>query len=254
MYLCNAIVRRIVKMTIEEQILEAVASTDSFTVSDLQDRLDGRLGLDRIRLNWYLSRMADAGRLVREGRGIYTVADKRKVFEPEVGDDAKTLYAQVHETFPEVGICVYEGPWLFQFMHHLPSNQILYIEVEKDVAETVFHRLQDDGRTVYLRPDADLIYKYVNMDRGAVFVKNLTSESPLQTIDGIKVPTLEKLLVDMFCDPDFFYLQGGEYHRIMHNARSRYAINRSRLLRYAQRRNVADKIQTIYDNSEYDID
>lgn len=241
-------------MTIEEHILEAASLMDSFTVSDVQDRLGGQLNLDRTRLNWYLSRMADAGRLVRVGRGIYTVADKRKVFEPEIGEDAKTLYAQFHEAFPEVGMCVYEGPWLFRFMHHLPSNQILYIEVEKDVAESVFHRLQEEGRTVYLRPDADLIYKYVNMDRGAVFVKNLTTESPLQTIDGIKVPTLEKLLVDMYCDPDFYYLQGGEYHRIMHYARSSYAINRSRLLRYARRRNVTDKIQTIFDNSEYDID
>ncbi len=245
---------RIEKMTIEEHILEAASSMDSFTVSDVQDRLVGQFNLDRTRLNWYLSRMANAGRLVRVGRGIYTVSDKRKVFEPEIGEEAKTLYAQFHETFPEVGMCVYEGPWLFQFMHHLPSNQVLYIEVEKDVAESVFHRLQDEGKTVYLRPYADLIYKYVNMDRGAVFVKNLTSESPLQTIDGIKVPTLEKLLVDMCCDPDFYYLQGGEYHHIMHNARSRYAINRSRLLRYARRRNVADKIQTIYDNCEYDID
>ena len=241
-------------MTIEEHILEAVSSKDSFTVSDIQDRVGGQLNLDRTRLNWYLSRMADAGRLVRVGRGIYTVSDKRKVFEPEIGEEAQTLYAQFHETFPEVGICVYEGPWLFQFMHHLPSNQILYIEVEKDIAESVFHRLQDEGKTVYLRPDADLIYRYVNMDRDAVFVKSLTTESPLQTISGIKVPTLEKLLVDMYCDPDFYYLQGSEYHHIMHNARSRYAINRSRLLRYARRRNVADKIQNIFDNSEYDID
>ncbi|MBR0300848.1 MAG: type IV toxin-antitoxin system AbiEi family antitoxin domain-containing protein, partial [Bacteroidales bacterium] len=93
-------------MTIEEHILEAASLMDSFTVSDVQDRLGGQLNLDRTRLNWYLSRMADAGRLVRVGRGIYTVADKRKVFEPEVGDDAKTLYAQFHEAFPEVGMCV----------------------------------------------------------------------------------------------------------------------------------------------------
>ena len=40
----------------------------------------------------------------------------------------------------------------------------------------------------------------------------------------------------------------------MHNARSRYVINLSRLLRYARRRNVAKVIQTLYESSEYDID
>ena len=122
-------------MTIEEHILEAVSSKDSFTVSDIQDRVGGQLNLDRTRLNWYLSRMADAGRLVRVGRGIYTVSDKRKVFEPEIGEEAKALYAQFHETFPEVGVCVYEGPWLFQFMHH-HSIAILFIKFNRCINNT----------------------------------------------------------------------------------------------------------------------
>lgn len=241
-------------MTIESQILEVAASFDSFSVSQLLEGLGGTLSLDRTRLNWYLSRLAEDGKIVRVSHGKYTVAGKEKLFRPEPGPKAAGLYRQFRAAFPEVSMCVYEGPWLSQFMHHLASNQVTYIEVEKDIAETVFHRLQDEGETVFLRPDADLIYKYVNMDAGAVFVKHLTSESPLQTVSETKVPTLEKLLVDMYCDPDFFYLQGAEYNRIMHSARSRYVINLSRLLRYARRRNVAGAIQTIYENSEYDID
>lgn len=241
-------------MTIEGQILEAAASMDSFSVADLQERLGTALHLERPRLNWYLARMAEDGKIVRVARGTYAVSAGRKLFRPEPGPKAAGLYRRFHEEFPQMGICVYEGPWLFRFMHHLSSNQVTYIEVEKDIAETVFHRLQDEGETVFLRPDADLIYKYVNMDAGAVFVKSLTSESPLQTAGETKVPTLEKLLVDMYCDPDFFYLQGAEYHRIMHNARSQYVINLSRLLRYARRRNVAGAIQTIYENCAYDID
>ena len=241
-------------MTIESQILEAAASLDSFTVTELMKGLGGTLILERTRLNWYLARLAENGKIVRVSRGRYMVAGRAKVFRPEPGPKAAGLYRKFREEFPQVGICVYEGPWLFQFMHHLASNQVTYIEVEKDIAETVFHRLQDEGETVFLRPDADLIYKYVNMDGSVVFVKHLTSESPLQTVSEIKVPTLEKLLVDMYCDPDFFYLQGAEYNRIMHNARSRYVINLSRLSRYAHRRNVAKAIQTLYESSEYDID
>ena len=250
-------------MTIESQILDAAASLDSFTVTELMKILGGTLSLERVRFNWYLARLAEDGKIVRVSRGtymvsgrakVYMVSGRAKVFRPEPGPKAAGLYRKFREEFPQVGICVYEGQWLFQFMHHLASNQVTYIEVEKDIAETVFHRLRDEGETVFLRPDADLIYKYVNMDGSAVFVKHLTSESPLQTVSEIKVPTLEKLLVDMYCDPDFFYLQGAEYNRIMHNARSRYVINLSRLSRYAHRRNVARAIQIIYESSEYDID
>lgn len=241
-------------MTIEGQILELAASMESFTVVELQERLAGTPSLERTRLNWYLARMAEDGKIVRIGHGVYAVAGGKKLFRPEPGPKAAGLYRRFSEAFPEVGMCVYEGPWLFPLMHHLPSNQVTYIEVEKDIAESVFHALQDEGETVFLRPDADLIYKYVNMDAGAVFVKHLTSESPLQSVGGVRIPTLEKLLVDVYCDPDFFYLQGAEYNRIMHSARTLYVINLSRLLRYARRRNVAEAIQTIYEGSEYDID
>ena len=80
--------------------------------------------------------------------------------------------------------------------------------------------------------------KYVYLGSAPIIVKNLVSESPLQRIKEIKIPTLEKLLVDMYCDPDFYYLQGGEYWRIMHNAHS-YAINTSKMFRYATRRHAA---------------
>ena len=241
-------------MTIERQILDAAASLSTFTVAELKESLGDTLRLARARLNWYLFKLADEGKIVRIAHGQYAAKDSKKLFTPQPSQDAIELYNQFHADFPEINICVYEGPWIFQFMHHLASNQVTYIEVEKDIAETVFHTLQDQGKTVFLRPDKDLIYKYVNMDQGAIFVKNLTSESPLQTIDGIKVPTLEKLLVDMFVDQDFFYLQGSEYNRIMHNARSRYVINQSRLFRYARRRNVSERIKNIFESSIYDID
>ena len=240
--------------TIENQILDHAALLGVFTADDLQNSLEGSLPLDRSRLNWYLAHMADAGSVVRIARGTYTVSDDRRAFAPEVSEQAQSRYKQFNADFPEIKLCVYEGPWLLQFMHHLASNQITYIEIEKDVAETVFHRLKNEGKEVYFRPDEEFIYNYVNLGSPAIFVKNLISESPLQTISGIKVPTLEKMLVDMYCDSDFFYLQGGEYHRIMRNARSRYTINITRMLRYARRRNVSEAIKTIYENSQYDID
>lgn len=241
-------------MTIESQILDAAASLSTFTVAELKESLGDALILPRARLNWYLSKLSDEGKIVRIARGQYAARDSKKIFTPKPSQDSISLYNQFHADFPEINICVYEGPWIFQFMHHLASNQVIYIEVEKDIAETVFHTLQDLGKTVFLRPDKDLIYKYVNMDQGAIFVKNLTSESPLQEVSGIKIPTLEKLLVDMFVDPDFFYLQGNEYNRIMHNARTHYVINQSRLLRYARRRNVSERIKNIFESSLYDID
>lgn len=241
-------------MTIEKRILENVKNLETFNAGVIEGLLSDDASLDRARLNWYLAKLAGEGSIVRIGRGMYRVSGPNRVFLPEVSDETIILFNRVREWFPEIKMCVYEGPWISRFMHHLASNQITYVEVEKDVAETVFHRLRDSGQVTYLRPDKQMIYNYINLDQPAVFVKKLTTESPLQTMSDIQIPTLEKLLVDMYGDSDFYYLQESEYFHIMHNARIHFAINVSRLLRYARRRGVSDEIKQIFDNSLNDID
>lgn len=68
-----------------------------------------------------------------------------------------------------------------------------------------------------------------------MFVKNLVSEAPLQKIDGIPVSTLEKNLVDIYCDKDFSYMRCSEYMRIAENVITLFNINKTKLLRYAKR-------------------
>ena len=62
------------------------------------------------------------------------------------------------------------------------------------------------------------------------------------------MPTLEKLLVDILRDADFFYLQGSESERIIENAFNLYAVNRSRLFRYADRRKAKEELSSIIEN------
>jgi hypothetical protein len=48
--------------------------------------------------------------------------------------------------------------------------------------------------------------------------------------------------VDINVDEDFYYLHGSEAFYFFRNAAEKNVINRSRLLRYARRRYVADKL------------
>ena len=79
-------------------------------------------------------------------------------------------------------------------------------------------------------------------------MKNLVSEAPLQVVSGIPMPTLEKILVDILRDSDFFYLQGSESEHIIENAFKMYSVNRSRLFRYSNRRKVKDELLSILNN------
>ena len=227
--------------------MDYAANRESFRALDLLEESQSLYPMSKTVLNAYLAKMVSQGKLERKGRGIYCKRNNY-LFSPEPSEKASNLYDSVRKAFPFTDICVYEGLWISPLMHHIANNQATYLEVEKVASEAVFHFIQNQDLTVFYRPDKVEMDKYVFLGSSPIIVKNLVSESPLQRIKGIKIPKLEKLLVDMYCDPDFFYLQGGEYWRIMHNAH-RYAINTSKMFRYATRRNVADELKEIWSNS-----
>lgn len=208
----------------------------------------------RASINTCLSRLVDAGKLSRVGHGLYTVNNAGQLFNPTISEKCKGLYAQVRSELPYAKLCVYEGQWLTPFMHHIAINNAVYVEAEKYADSTVFEKLKASGETVFLKPDSEMMYNYVDLSQDIIIVKPLISQSPLQDRDGIIVSTIEKLLVDLYCDKDFYYLQGAEYYHIMNAAQDLYALNKAALLRYAGRRNVREKIAKILEESKYDID
>ena len=189
--------------------------------------------------------LVNSGKLIRPSRGVYLKPDKG-IFRPQVSRDVMGIYKTLKNKYPFTKICVYEGPWISPLLHHIASNQTIYIEVEKDASEFVFDYLKADGVKAFYKPDQDMVYRYINLDERNVFVKNLVSEAPLQKSEDILVSTLEKMLVDIYCDQDFSYLQGSEYERIAENAMTIFNINKTKLLRYANRRGVKEELEKIY--------
>lgn len=122
-------------------------------------------------------------------------------------------------------------------MHHQPGRFYQLIEVEKDGMESLFYFLKDKNMSVYIDPSPELIKRYVMGEKEPWIVKSLVSESPTQEINGISTVTLEKILVDIFCDPIIFSAQqGSEMDQIFNEAFEKYAISESKMLRYADRR------------------
>lgn len=191
---------------------------------------------------WYLGQLVKAGKLVRVGRGRYSIATKQ-VFSISPDLSIVALYSELRRNYPFASFCIYRGSVIAPLQHHLAPNNIIYIETEKEATDAVFNYLQEKGYVVYIKPDREFIYRYVDLSKEAIFVKTLVSESPLQTINEIPMPTLEKLLVDINTDGDFFYLQEAESHYILENAVNLYTINENRLFRYARRRGIGKRIE-----------
>ena len=227
-----------------QEIMDYAALHSDFGLHDLYAHLDGEADISRQTVSWYLTKLTESGQLRRIGHGKYAKADKQKfIISPT--EEQQSLNEALKQHWPFAHFCIYDGSIISPLQHLLAANNITYIETEREATSAVFNHLRDEGLTAYLRPTRDLIYNYIDLSQPAIFVKPLITESPVQECNGVLMPTLEKLLVDLQKDADFFYLQETEGVNIFRNAMSLYTINESRLLRYASRRGIRKEIETI---------
>ena len=233
-----------------EYITKFAALHSAFSLPELMKAASDN-GFTPTTVNWTIREMARDGRLSRIGRGIYTAKGNQE-FEYGVDDALKKLSSTISEEYPSIGKCLYKGDIIAPLLHHLSHNALTYIEVERPLTEILFHRMKDEGHRVYLKPTWELLQDYADLSSEGIIIKPLVSGSPLSTMDGVPVPTLEKMIVDTICDEDFSYLRGGEWEYMLENAFGTFSVNISRLLRYAGRRGKEEEISEAIKKYRYD--
>ncbi|MDD2564278.1 MAG: hypothetical protein PHU27_08700 [Salinivirgaceae bacterium] len=134
-------------------------------------------------------------------------------------------------------MCIWSTSSFNEFMIHQPGRFYILIEVDKEATESVFFYLKEHKFSVLVEPTKEIVEKYLPDEKETLIVKSLVSEAPLQTINRINSPTIEKMLVDIFCDDILFApQQGSEMRTIFQEALIKYTVNESRMMRYADRR------------------
>ena len=225
----------------EKYILEYSAERASFRNCDLLTAAE-ESGYPKTAVNWFLHKLTSERKLSRIGRGVYSGV-LRQEFKNEPDEPLRKLARQIFDQYPGVRACFYQGTILSPLLHHLSYNALTYIEVQRELTEILFHRLQDAGEKVYLKPSREVMQNYIDISQSGIIIKPLISGSPVTIESGIPMPTLEKIIVDTLCDEDFSYLQGGEWEYIVDNSFSMFDINSSRLFRYAGRRGKMQEIK-----------
>ena len=187
-------------------------------------------------VNWRVYSLVQSGVLARIGRGQFAIG-KNRSYVPEISSKIKSIHSKLKKGFPYLRMCIWSTSSLNEFMIHQPGRFYILIEVDKEAARSVFFFLKEHRFSVFIEPTNDLIEKYFPDEKETLIVKSLVSEAPLQVKNRINLPTIEKILVDVFCDDVIFSAQqGSEMRTIFKEALSKYTINESRMMRYADRR------------------
>lgn len=199
----------------------------------------------RSTVDWRIYELNKEGVLHRIARGVYSLS-RTNSYIPEITRSQKLLFNSIKKQFPFVKICIWSTKWLNEFMLHQPGRFYTIIEIERDVMESVFYELKEQGKDVYLDPSEDVLDKYIINKKDPIIITSLTTEAPLQTINNVSTTTLEKMLVDLVCNEILFAAQqGAELERIYITALDKYTISNTKLLRYASRRNRKHEIDRL---------
>lgn len=227
--------------SLQDDILRFAGTVKDFIIRDLETYMAKGKTLDKAALHVVentLYRLVKNGKLQRLRRGVYAKAVKN-TWQVVLTHQEREIAERIHHELPLVSICVYNGETFAPLQHHLAFNQASYIEVDRDSVEVVFHKIQDMGYEVYRTPDEQMLNDYVDLKKKVVIVKPLVTQAPLLTQDGLRVPCLEKILVDIRKDKDFFYMHGAEATYMSEVARTLYVVDDQKLKRYASRRTIA---------------
>ena len=183
-------------------------------------------------------------RIAHNSYQLYTGVSPFADYSANISDDAATVLRILKQRFPLLTFIVWETRAYNEFANHMLARNIIFVEVEKPLGESVFNELREqEAYSVLFKPNE----KEISLYSGdvTVAVLPLTSESP---INGYCV-RLEKMLVDLFANKLLdILISKSDFAGIYEEAFSRYNVNYSMLLRYAKRRNKEEKVKSFIEN------
>lgn len=195
---------------------------------------------------WKLGDYLKSGSLVKTGYDEYRVpgATTKTGYQPQYSELAANIIAILSDAYPFVSFTVFETVLMNEFLNHLIAQNTIFVQVEKESSSFVFRALQEAGYQ-------NVMYKPSAKDRALYWVKNciivtdMISEAPCDRQHPHFI-TLEKMLVDMYCDK---FIEGtyssAEFPNVLRVAAERYLLDRTRMLRYARRRNKEKELRSI---------
>ncbi|RYE26865.1 MAG: hypothetical protein EOP45_03025 [Sphingobacteriaceae bacterium] len=195
--------------------------------------------------NWRIFELVKRNELKRVGRGQFMIGQE-VAFSLQYTEQLKEIESYIKDQFPFAGYCLWDTGILNEFAHHLQRHSFVIVDVEKDAAQSVYFQLKEQFKPVFFGVNVNLVFDFADNHNKPLLVRNMVSESPVLQ-GSIKAPTLEKILVDIFSDPEFVYLEGVEKVHIFLNALEKYTINRTKLFRYAARKGKKEELMEYID-------
>ena len=189
-----------------------------------------------------IMQMSRKGLIQSVKQGVYTL-NVKPIYNFEPNETLIKIRRIFTKKYPEISYCIWSSDSLNNFMIQQPFKKLIIFEVEKELLEPTFHLFSDLNFNAFIHPDEKIMDQFVIGKENPIIIKPLIIKSPTIKVKNCNVPTIEKILVDTFCDKVIFnYYQGSELQNIFNFSDKSVAINYSKLLSYAHGRSRKNEI------------
>lgn len=169
----------------------------------------------------------------------------RRIFKPSPSDLALKLVHNLAQDYDLEPYCLIQSNWYNQFSRHQSPKNLHILEFEKEICESIFYHLKDEGYPeVFLlleKKDYAILERYAFEAKNPIIIRKIVSKAPTQSYSRaektIRVPYLEKMLIDLFADEQLLVAyKGAEQKTVIENMLNNYVIDFKKLFAYVQRR------------------
>jgi len=175
------------------------------------------------------------------------IQKRAKEFFPNLPDEILKRKAQaIAQNLTYTTYCVWNVGILSSFSRHQFLASYDIVEVDKEAINSALEILPEPMAPCFIEQALLSVNILSFGQHRSTVVKALIKEAPLEKREGISVPSLEKIIVDLFCNgPALSFLGESEASIIIENLVSQYSFNIDALLRYAGRRGKKKEIEEL---------
>jgi len=227
------------ELPVPQKVVEYVTGHETISVDEVMRDLD----VSRITAKNYLSRLAKTDIIKRIGRGLYQVG-KGTTATIKLSPELSLLAHDIRGRFPMVQFAIWSINMLADYAHYAVGRDLIVLETDRILSTSIRDALIERGYRTVLNPEKRDLREYAYSSEKTVFILERSEKYGLFEVDGILVPTPERVWLDIYylITRKELSFSPGELGLIFANMLRRDGVNFNRFLRYAQRRNLRDEM------------
>ena len=175
-------------------------------------------------------------------KDLFLVSTKNKYLY-KMSIQEQEIYDLLQKKYPKINTIVWNTKCINDFMLNFSTNNYIIIETEKCALESIANLIKEkytDNYTVITEKIFNNNRNFFKNEK-VIIIKTLNTKSPIININNKRNISIEKIMVDIFCDEIYIQFQGKKLETIYENIFEEYDINFKKLLKYSKYRTSNNK-------------